>query len=209
MVSIPGSARTLKAHSRRWPIALLCLLGLFWSPVLARPEEGVGSDVTATRLGVAQLPDVLLEWGPAEAAYLSGTDTDNGPSSEDDVVLRFSQRYRMAKDHEVSILAFFDPDSLIIRGFVVRFARPVAASEAMARFGPAEREIRQDLVLINDELEGRLRGCHSPHGRFRFLLYSSLGLIVELDEGGEIAALRFSEAILRGRESYPDCPAQD
>lgn len=209
MVATPAPEHASALRSWRWSTVLLCLLGLVGSPAIARPYETHRSEGVTTRLGAARLPDVLLEWGPAEAAYLSGADTDDGSSSEDDVVLRFSQRYRMAKDHEASILAFFDPDSLIIRGFVVRFARPVAASEAMARFGPAEREIRQDLVLINDELEGRLRGCHSPHGRFRFLLYSSLGLIVELDEGGEIAALRFSEAILRGRESYPDCPAQD
>lgn len=160
--------------------------------------------VLGLHVGQASIADVLKKLGPAEGAYLAGSNTDEGPQAGDSVVLRFVQDYQLVDHHSSEMLAFFDPGTSRLTAFVVRFEEAVPSEEVTERFGERFQEIRQNLILFPGGEEGSLEPCNGPSGRFVSWVFEDRGLQVEIDDAGAAAALRFTP-VLSVREAFPPC----
>lgn len=171
-------------------------------------------DVLGFQLGESSIRDVLLAYGPADSAFLTGIDSEGGSQqTSDPVVLRFERSICIKQRYNCQIRAHFHGPDLIAHAVAVmpssdrepRSCR-IGTEEVQAVFGDDFRETRHHWVMDEDEIEGHLSACNDPDGEIPQWSYRDLGVVVTLDETGRYAeSLLFSQEIAAQIASAPEC----
>jgi hypothetical protein len=176
-------------------------------------KRALTEEILELNLGKSSVKEVLLEYGPANAAFLSGYDAEaQDVQVSDPVVFRFKRALVLRELNKCDFLVFFGDDLIAKRVAINAGAEPgstecrILRDEIVSVFGDGYLETRHHWVMDADETEGRLSDCHDPKGAVTQWTYQDLGLVVTFFDGTDsVGSLLFYDSIPARLVSLPDC----